>query len=55
MGQRVAGRILGLPGLVCGAVGIAVVDGISIELAGLCSVHWPVISFSRAGTGQAES
>ena len=35
MGQRVAGRTLGLLGVVCGAVGIAVVEGISIEFPGL--------------------
>jgi hypothetical protein len=35
MGQRVAGRTFGLLGVVCGAVGISVVEGISIEFPGL--------------------
>ncbi len=35
MGQRVVGRTFGLLGVVCGAVGIAVVEGISIEFPGL--------------------
>ena len=52
MGQRVAGRILGVLGLICGAVGIAVVDGISIELPGLifCALAY---YFSLAGRDRA--
>lgn len=53
MGQRVAGRILGLLALVCAVVGIAVVDGISIELPGLmfCALayYFSLASRDRAG------
>lgn len=35
MGQRVGGRALGLLGVVCAAVGIVALDGISIEFPGI--------------------
>jgi hypothetical protein len=53
MGQRVAGRVLGFLALVCAVVGLAVVDGISIELPGLmlCALgyYFSLTSQDRAG------
>ena len=53
MGQRVAGGGLGFLALVCAVVGLAVVDGISIELPGLtlCALgyYFSLTSQYRAG------
>jgi hypothetical protein len=54
MGQRVAGRVLGFLALACAVVGLAVVDGISIELPGLmlCALGYYFSLTSQDRVGQ---